>query len=324
MIQNPWRRAIASSAVRSSWLAVHPVGFDGETTTSARVRERDGRREPVEIERPALIAEIHRHLDGPRAGDAGGGCRIRPGRRRDDHLVAFARGHGERDLDRLHAGAGDEEFLGREVAAVEARVIAGQRVAQFRDAALPRIERLTGGERLRGGLGDEGGRGEIAFARPKPHDAVASATVIHRLDDAALRRVVCRAAQARQQRFRQCRLVHDSSFSAFAVLYRNRASLRSFYIDQHWLRGCRLCLENSIRASEAPGKSSRCSKPLMHYCEPQTTISTSAGPSAVQTKHTRNWSLILIECCPLRSPANASRRLPGSDLKSPRSPAALR
>src|SRR5713226_9218248 len=56
----------------------------------------------------------------------------------------------------------------------------------------------------------------------------------------------------------------------------------------------------------------------------QSTISTSAGPSAVQTKHTRNWSLILIECCPLRSPANASRRLPGGDLKSLRSPAALR
>ncbi len=93
----------------------------------ARLR-RDGGGEPVEIERPAIVAERHRHFDRTRADDAGRGCGIRPGRRRDQHLVAGARDHREHDLDRLHAGAGDIEFLRHERAAVERRVIARERL----------------------------------------------------------------------------------------------------------------------------------------------------------------------------------------------------
>src|SRR5262249_53115283 len=41
------------------------------------------------------------------------------------------------------------------------------------------------------------------------------------------------------------------------------------------------------------------------------TISTSAGPISVQRKQMRYWSLMRILCCPWRSPARASNRLPG-------------
>ena len=78
----------------------------------------------------------------PSIADRGG--EIRPGRARHDDLVAGAGDGGDGDLDRLHAAAGDEEALGREVAAEIARVIAGERRAQLRDAALPGVEGLAG------------------------------------------------------------------------------------------------------------------------------------------------------------------------------------
>ena len=145
MIQSPRRRASARSARRSSRLAVQPVGLLGELTKIAGAR-RDRGGEPVEIERPAVVAEVDRHFDrlappmpeaAAKFGHAGVGTTSRSRSRRS----------GDRDLDRLHAAAGHEESLGREVTAELAGVITRERRAQFRDAALIGVEGLAGGKR---------------------------------------------------------------------------------------------------------------------------------------------------------------------------------
>ena len=48
------------------------------------------------------------------------------------------------------------------------------------------------------------------------------------------------------------------------------------------------------------------------------TIATSAKPSADRTRQTRQRSLLLMLCCPLRLPVTASRRLPGGTRRSSR------
>ena len=113
--------------------------------------------------------------------------------------VAGAACHRERGLDRLHARAGDVEFVRIECASVKARVIARERVAQFRQAALPGVECLARRECARGFLRNEIRRRQVAFAGPQPHDAAAAAAVIHGLDDAAFGRLARVGAQVGDQ-----------------------------------------------------------------------------------------------------------------------------
>ena len=65
---------------------------------------------------------------------------VRPGRRRDQHIIAVCRNHLDCILDGLHAATGDKEILGAEGAAIVAGVIIGERLAQFRNATLPGVE----------------------------------------------------------------------------------------------------------------------------------------------------------------------------------------
>ena len=85
MIQRPRLRASVEQRRQLVAVAVQPVGLEGELRKIARVVRRDGRGEPVEIERTSRpLAKSQRHVDRrcapatPRAP-----AKIRPGRRRD-------------------------------------------------------------------------------------------------------------------------------------------------------------------------------------------------------------------------------------------------
>ena len=148
----------------------------------------DGVEIAVEIERPAGIAEAHRHLDGARAANLRGGGEVRPGRRRHHNLVALARHHAQRDLDGRHAARGHEEALGIEGAAIEPLVIARDGKAQLGNAALMGIEGLAGLEAAAGRFRDEGRRRQVALADPQGDQALAVAAIVEDLDDAGFRR----------------------------------------------------------------------------------------------------------------------------------------
>ena len=115
---------------------------------------------------------------------------------RNDHLVAVAGDHAHGGLDRLHAAAGDEEALRRERPAVGALVIAGERGAQLRNAALVGVEGLAGGERAGRCGSDEFRRRQVALADPQRDQPVAPAAVVEYFDNAAFRRVASFAAQS--------------------------------------------------------------------------------------------------------------------------------
>jgi hypothetical protein len=89
-------------------------------------------------------------------------------------------------------------------------MVARERLAQRRDAALPGIERLACRERARCRLADEGRRRKIALADPERDQAGAFAAVVRHLDDAAFRRAARLAAQRVDQGGlrREGRLVH--------------------------------------------------------------------------------------------------------------------
>ena len=76
--------------------------------------------------------------------------------------------------------------------AIDARHVAGDRVAQIGDAALMGVERLAAIERGLGRVGDEGRRRQVAFADPQRDQALAAAAVVEDFDDAARRRVAHR------------------------------------------------------------------------------------------------------------------------------------
>ena len=182
-------------ARRSSSVAVQPVGLVGELRTIAVVRgvtlAKSRSRSSVQPSLPSVIGTgtgvaPEMPMAAVRFGQAGCGISTSspvP----DDHAAG--------DLDGLHAAAGDEEALGRERLAVGALVIAGERGAQLRDAALMGIEGLAGGQRLRRRIGDEVRRRQVAFADPERDQPLAPAAVVEHFDDAAFRRVAGFAAQ---------------------------------------------------------------------------------------------------------------------------------
>ena len=189
---------------------------------------------------------------GARADDAGRGRGIRPGRRRDHDLVARACDHREHDLDRLHAGAGDVELLRRERPAVERRVIARERLAQFRNAALPGVEGLAGRKRARRGLADEGGRRQIALADPQRDQPVAPAAVIRDLDDAALRRALRARARERIAERGGCGFWRDSFIATPAgSALRTRSLARQIRPSHQRLRGRSISLRE-VRPASSP------------------------------------------------------------------------
>src|SRR5260370_26204477 len=68
------------------------------------------------------------------------------------------------------------------------RSIARERLAQFRNSALVRVEGLAGGERSGRRLDDERRGSEVALAGPERDQAFPPAPLLHDFDDAALGR----------------------------------------------------------------------------------------------------------------------------------------
>jgi len=153
MIQSPCWRAIFSVSAISSRVATKAVGLAGELRKMTRVAggtaaaSLSGSRH----HRPARSKGTERARDFQRAHEIG------PGGRRDQRFVTGTGDKEARDLDRVHASDGDEEALGRIGPAawrrpIDARHVGGDRLAQFRHAALGRVEGLAAVERRLGRL----------------------------------------------------------------------------------------------------------------------------------------------------------------------------
>ena len=147
----------------------------------------DGIEQPVEIERPAGVAEAQGHADDPAADDIDRRADIRPHRRRRHHLVVRAEQHLHGLHDRLHAADGDDGALRRDVDAVDPAEVGAERPAQGRDAALVCVEGLSRAQRLDGRLADEVRRRQVALADPERDQVRYLAPVVGELDDAAFR-----------------------------------------------------------------------------------------------------------------------------------------
>src|SRR5215813_2347014 len=147
MIHRPRRRASASRAFNSPRVAVHPVGFDGDTRKRARARGPAARSSQSRSRLQPALPRLMGTSTGcapitPAAAAAFGQVGVGISTSSPAPAVIASA-----ILDRLHARTGDEEFVGRELAAVEPRVIAREGLAQFGDAALPGVEGLPSGKR---------------------------------------------------------------------------------------------------------------------------------------------------------------------------------
>ncbi len=158
-------------------------GIDEE---GARLR-RDRPLQLLQIQRPPAVGKGQRHGHGAGAAEFDGGNDIGPGRRQIDHLVAGLGQRLHRQHDRLHAGAGHVEMLGREFHAEMAGVITRQRGAQLGNAALPGVEGLAGQKRFARGTVDEIGARQIPLTGPERQEPLAAAGVVDDLDNAAFR-----------------------------------------------------------------------------------------------------------------------------------------
>ena len=184
-----------------------PAGRVGRRVDDKRAgARRHGVAEAIDIERPACGTARHRHRDRPRPRDRDGAVEIRPGRRRDENLVAGSRRHAHGDLGRVHAPDRDRETVDGERPPVQPLAVAGDRLAQLWDALLPGVEGLAGGERARCRVVDEGWGRQVPLPaqsgiRPGP-----PAPVGHGLDDAAGGRVLGFPAQREDARARERRV----------------------------------------------------------------------------------------------------------------------
>ncbi len=199
MIHSPRSRARSRIACSVSPVG-GPAGRVGRRVDEQRLCPwRDRRLDLADVAGPAIAGLVERDCDRDGARHAGGCGEVRPGRRQIDDLVAIAGDSVERQLDGMHARAGDDEFLLGEALAEMPDVIAGERLPQFGDAFLPGIEGLAAGQRPGSGIGDEGGRRQVALAGPERDHAVAVAAAVHDGDNAAFRRGTGLGAQILDQ-----------------------------------------------------------------------------------------------------------------------------
>ena len=122
--------------------------------------------QPVHIQRPAGSAEVELHADDVGREDLRDFDQVRPQRRHDDHAVARRDQRLHRQHQSRHAGRRNCD-CGVRCGAMQPRHIAGNRVAQRRDAEVLRIERFAARKRRRRGIANEAGRDLVRFAEPE-------------------------------------------------------------------------------------------------------------------------------------------------------------
>jgi hypothetical protein len=89
-------------------------------------------------------------------------------------------------LNGLHAAAGDKEIFKAEIPAVVAGVIAGERLAQFRNATLPGVEGLAFDQAFRGRFAEFLRRWKVSLAGPERDNSRPAETIHGGFDDAAV------------------------------------------------------------------------------------------------------------------------------------------
>src|SRR4029450_9752853 len=95
----------------------------------------------------------------------------------------------QRQLNRLHAPAGNEELVLCKLPVEMARVIARQCLAQIGNSALPGVESLSCTECPIGGVHNETRCGQVPFPDPEGDKSWSLATVTGDGHDAAFRRM---------------------------------------------------------------------------------------------------------------------------------------
>ena len=130
---------------------------------------RDGGLERVEVDDVALADENVGDLDRRRVRQPDDGGAVRPGRRQAERLVARIEQRADAQVQRLHAGGGDDDLrAGIELDVVQAAVLTGERLAQRRQARVLRVVREPVRERPRCRILDESGRGQGRLAEVEP------------------------------------------------------------------------------------------------------------------------------------------------------------
>ena len=149
----------------------HPAGrVRGRVDVDRLGARRYRGRHRAEVEVPALRALLQPHIDVGRAGHRAGVAHVGPVGADQDHLVAAAGQALQRHDHRQHGRARDGDPVGVQIDAVEAGMVAQQRLAQGHDAARPGVEGAALVERPVHGLADEGRRDEVALAEPERDD----------------------------------------------------------------------------------------------------------------------------------------------------------
>ena len=176
------RRARSRIACRVARSAVQPVGLDGELTKMRRGARRDRGRDPVDVAGPAIAGLVERRpapACAPATPAAAG--EIRPGRRQIDRPRRRRRRSPAAPAGSPACREPVTRNSSRRKALAEMPgVVAGQRLAQFRDAALPGVEGLAVAQRLGGGSEMKSGVGRSPSPTQSGIRPVAAAAIVDR------------------------------------------------------------------------------------------------------------------------------------------------
>ena len=164
----PTMRPISSGSIEV------PVGFDGEASSTPRVRSVHACLDARGVELPARFGwrrQQHRHALG--RGDevaVAGVARVR-----QQHLVVAVDQREAGELQRRRGAGRDDDAARGDLEAEATAIPAGDGLAQRRLAGRVGVLRAAGAQRLLGGAPDRGRRGEVGLADVQEDHRLAAA-----------------------------------------------------------------------------------------------------------------------------------------------------